>query len=92
VVEPPIDTDYILLLNRAGSGHLRISKIWPIAINEPLPTIPIPLHLPDPDVPLDLASVFANIYATNYYEYRLDYSRPVPLPELRPLIKTWLAE
>lgn len=92
ITEPAIDADYIVLLNRAGSGNIRISKIWPIAINKPLPLIPIPLRSPDPDVPLRLAAVFDTIYTTNYYQYRLDYGRPAPPPELRPAIKAWLAK
>ncbi len=98
VAEPAIDTDYLVLLNRAGTGRLRISNgcvlsaIWPIALNEALPIIPIPLRTPDPHVPLDLADALNQIYATNYYHYRFDYQQPLPPPQLRPDIATWLEQ
>lgn len=92
VADPAIEADYLVLLNRAGTGRVRVSKIWPIALNESLPVIPIPLRAPDPDVPLDLAHVFNQIYAANYYQYRLDYQQPVPPPKLRPEMATWLEQ
>ena len=55
----PIDTDYILLVNRYGLK--RISEIWPAALNEPLPLIPVPLLPPDPDVPLDLNAAIREV-------------------------------
>ncbi len=89
VNEPPIETDYVILLNRAEATNLRLSKIWPVSLAEPLPTIPVPLRAPDPDVPLPLPDIFDSIYATHYYQYRLDYSQPVPAPSLRPEMQTW---
>ncbi|MCB0063373.1 MAG: DUF4058 family protein, partial [Caldilineaceae bacterium] len=56
VNDPPIDTDYILLVNRYNTPH-RNSEIWDVAINIPLPTLPIPLLPPDPDVPLNMQTV-----------------------------------
>jgi hypothetical protein len=90
VNEPPIDTDYIILLNRAHD--IRTSEIWPIALNEPLPTLPVPLLPPDPDAPLDLGTATKNVYARAAYARRIDYKQPVPEPPLRPAMKTWLAE
>jgi hypothetical protein len=92
VNEPPLEAEYILLVNRGGTGDHRLSEIWPVALDESLPLLPIPLLPPDPDVPLDLAAALKAIYARAGYDWRLDYHRPVPPPELRPEMTAWLQE
>ncbi len=89
LADDPIDTDYILLVNRYGLK--RISEIWPAALNEPLPLIPVPLLPPDPDVPLDLNAAIREVYAGSRYERRITYQSPVPLPPLRPSMAEWVA-
>jgi hypothetical protein len=91
VNEPPLETDYTLLVNRAAAD-IRLSEIWPLALNEPLPLLPVPLLSPDPDVPLDLKAALQSIYARAGYDWRIDYKQPVPLPELRPEMATWLRQ
>ena len=91
VHEPPIDTDYVLLVNRASDGAGRSSEIWPVALNEPLPTLPVPLLFPDPDLPLPLGAVFASVWQRARYGQRIDTTQPLPPPEPRPAIATWLA-
>lgn len=90
VQSPPIDTDYVVLVNRADGQ--RFSEIWPVALNEPLPTIPVPLLPPDPDVPLDLTAAVVSLYQRAVYDRRIDYSQPVPPPPLRPAMADWWAE
>ncbi|MGH2544387.1 MAG: DUF4058 family protein [Ardenticatenaceae bacterium] len=92
VSDPPIDTDYVLLVNRASNGNGRVSDIWPVALSEPLPILPIPLLPPDADVPLDLGVVLRSIYTRAVYERRIDYRQPVPPPSLRPAMRCWLEE
>jgi hypothetical protein len=91
VCEPPIDTDYILLVNRARMDRDRISDIWPVALNQPLPRLPVPLLHVDPDVALDLGGAVAVIYERAAYARRIDYDQPVPPPTLRPDMAAWLA-
>jgi len=91
VNQPPIDTDYLLLVNRAQAGLDRISAIWPAALNEPLPSLPIPLLYPDADVMLDLGQVIKSVYVRGAYTKRIDYTQPIPLPAPRPAIAAWLA-
>lgn len=91
VSEPPIDTDYILLVNRARPDQDRISDIWPVALNQPLPQIPVPLLEADPDTTLDLGSAISAVYERAAYARRLDYAQPVPPPKLRPDMAAWLA-
>jgi hypothetical protein len=90
VDDPPLETDYVCLVNRAGYGEARISEIWPVALNDTLPTIPIPLLADDPDVLLELAEVMAGIYIRAAYARRIDYEQPIPPPGLRPVIRDWL--
>ena len=84
---PPIDTDYIVLVNR--SSEARFSDIWPIGLNNRLPTIPIPLLYPDPDATLNLANVVTTIYQRYRYDVIPDYTQPIPAPKLRPAIAKW---
>ena len=85
---PPLEADYFLFVNRAGAR--RISEIWPVALNERLPVIPVPLLEPDPDVPLDVNGAIHAVYHRARYEWRIKYQRPVPPPELRPAMVEWV--
>jgi len=91
VYSPPIDTDYILLVNRVRPG-LRVSEIWPLPLNEAFPVLPVPLLPPDPDVPLDLNQALQTVYDRSGYHWRIDYSQPPPAPALRPVIAEWRQE
>lgn len=87
---PPIVTDYIMLVNRARAESLRVSEIWPLALNQPFPVLPVPLREPDADAVLNLNEIFQFIYPRAGYGWRLDYTRPVPPPELRPAMQEWM--
>ncbi len=78
---PPIDSDYICLVNRADELGERISEIWPVALNEPLPLLPIPLLAPDPDIPLDMTTILQTVYQQGGYDWRIDYTLPAPPPD-----------
>lgn len=92
VQEPPLAAEYVLLVNRAAAGEVRTSEIWPVARNQTLPIIPVPLLAPDPDVPLDLRAALDHIYERARYGWRIDYHQPVPPPELRPEMVAWLKD
>ena len=53
-----------------------------------MPTIPIPLRAPDPDLPLDLADLFATAYERGRYARLIDYGVPLLLP-LAPADRSW---
>lgn len=89
VSEPPLDTDYVLLVNRYRPEAARISEIWTVAISEPLPLLPVPLLAPDPDVVMDLNSALRAVHERAGYDWRLDYRKPLPPPDLRPSITEW---
>jgi hypothetical protein len=45
-----------------------------------LPVLPIPLRRPDPDVVIDLASVYRTAYERGRYARSIDYAKPLDLP------------
>jgi hypothetical protein len=72
---------YFVFLSRAEDRPL--TDVWPIALAAPLPTVPVPLLVPDPDVLLDLQSAFTAAYDLPGYDLIVEYSQPpdVPLSE-----------
>ncbi|NLY01064.1 MAG: DUF4058 family protein [Rhodopirellula sp.] len=65
--------------------------VWPVQLQERLPTIPVPLLEPDPDAPLDLAAVVAAVYERGAYARLIDY-RQSPPPPLSDAEAAWLDE
>jgi hypothetical protein len=87
----PVDADlppgqYFAFVSRAEWRPM--SDIYAWSIGDPLPIIPIPLMAPDPDVPLDLAAIFQNVYQRARYERSVDYQAPLGLP-LSPEHLAW---
>jgi hypothetical protein len=66
-------------------------KVWPAHFRKSLPIIPIPLAQPDTDVPLDLQSLIAAVFARSHYDRDLDYSQPLK-PAFTEEESAWLAE
>jgi hypothetical protein len=77
--DPLPPTDYFILLSRAESRP--ISDVWPLALPDPLPAVPIPLLSGDTDVALDLQQTFTATYDLLGYDLVIDYRRP-PEPPL----------
>jgi hypothetical protein len=90
--EPPLDCEYLLLVNRFNVDAPRVSEIWPVSLNEPLPRLPLPLLPGDDDAIVDLNAAIHAVYASRGYGWRIDYRQPVPPPMLRPAIAAWMAE
>ena len=75
--------DYLVLVNRAWrrAGGLAY-QVFPCALREWLPCIPVPLKQGEPEVPLDLQFVFNRAYDGGPYRRgAVDYARP-PEPPL----------
>jgi hypothetical protein len=54
--------------------------MWPIRLRDRLPTIPVPLTTPDPDVPLDLQALLNRVYdAADYGKYIYSETPEPPL-------------
>jgi hypothetical protein len=64
--------------------------VWAIQMQDRLPTIPIPLLAPDPDVPLDLSHAIHLVYEEADYDLTIDYNRQPPPPPLADADQRWL--
>jgi hypothetical protein len=68
---------YLLVCRQSHAPYCRVSLAH---FRKPLPTIPVPLRDPDPDIPLALQPMIEAIYARSRYQRRIDYSRPLTPP------------
>jgi hypothetical protein len=79
------ESDYRALVSRCETRP-RVG-IWPVALRDRLPLIPIPLREPDPDAQLDLQDVLDDIYdKARYHTYIYDGT---PEPPLSPADECW---
>ncbi|MDW8270035.1 MAG: DUF4058 family protein [Anaerolineae bacterium] len=85
---PP--ADYYVYLSRAERRPY--TQVWPIGLREMLPTVPVPLLPPDPDVSLDLQAAVDACFALVGYERLLDYTQPPPPPPLADEDAAWADE
>lgn len=69
---------YFVFLSRAGRRP-RI-EVWPIAFEQPLPTIAVPLLKSDGDISLDLQLAMQSIYELFGYDQAVDHSQPPMVP------------
>ena len=76
--EPLPPGDYYAFVSRAEARPA--SEVYAWSLRRALPTIPIPLSAPDPDIPLNLAGVFATTYHRARYERSIHYDRSLGLP------------
>ncbi len=85
--------DYLILVNRAPGrrGMVTDYELYPVALKEPLPCIPVPLRAGEEDVPLDLQVMVNRAYAGGPYRRMVDYTQP-PDPPLSEEQATWARE
>lgn len=86
---PPIENlptcHYCIMVSRAEIRPR--AELWPLSLQDRLPTIPIPLRPPDPDVALDIQAVLHPIYdRARYRTYVYDGE---PEPSLSPEEADW---
>lgn len=65
--------------------------VYPIRLEDRLPEIAIPLLPGDPDVTIDLQSVFDRSYEAGPYRRRVRYAESEPVPALSPERMEWVA-
>lgn len=83
---PLLPLPYFIFLSR---GNRRpVTEYWPIALDQPLPRIPVPLRESEGDVSLDLQVAFTNVYDGFGYDLLIDY-REGPEPALPRELSTW---
>jgi hypothetical protein len=78
---------YFAFVSRAGQRHE--VEVWPIPLEQPLPTVMIPLLPGDASVPLDLQQALGVVYEIIGYDELLDYTQPPPGP-LTPAEAAWV--
>ncbi|MBC8159647.1 MAG: DUF4058 family protein [Roseiflexaceae bacterium] len=79
---------YFVFLNR--TDRWPEGAIWPCALRAPLPTLPVPLRRPDPDVVLSLTQVVQQVYRNARYDLQVEYRADPPPPELADDDAAWL--
>src|SRR5205807_6178541 len=81
------DADYLVQVWRwTEARHRRI--LFPIALRDRLPAIPIPVRAGDDDAALDLQLMLDTVYDRAGYDLRVDYSRK-PTPALTVTDSDW---
>lgn len=68
------ESPYFVFLSRWQ--RCPITDIWEISLEQPLPTVPVPLLPGDKDVALNLQAAFTTAYDSVGYDLVLDYTRP----------------
>jgi len=87
MLDPWPDSPYYVLIARERSAPL--CRAWPGDFDRPLPTIPIPLSKPDPDIALPLQPLVDGIYERSRYDHSIDYAKPLK-PPLSEKQTSWL--
>jgi hypothetical protein len=82
-----LDASYLVTLERAGAARL---QAWPLRLDQRLPVVAVPLRMPDPDVPLDLATALAVVYIDAAYDLSVDYTQDPPPPPLSGQDRAWM--
>ena len=72
------EAPYFVFLSRAGRRPL--TEVWPIALEDPLPTVPVPLASGDFDVPLDLQQALQEVYDLLGFDLAINYAQPPEIP------------
>lgn len=80
--------DYHINMTRFGSseGH----ELYAGHLTASFPAVDVPLLPGDGTVSLELQPALARTYDAGLYAGRIDYTAPVPPPELRPLKAGWV--
>jgi hypothetical protein len=85
--ELPSAPYYVFLSRFTRRPH---TEVWPIQLRDKLPTVPVPLLPPDPDVPLALQKAIEACFELVGYQRLLDYSQPPSLPSLSQEDTEWI--
>ena len=88
-VEPLPPAPYFVFISRAGQRS-RV-QVWPVLMEQPLPSVPVPLLPGDADATLDLQQALTTVYDIIGYDELIDYSQPPPGP-LTPEQRAWVEE
>jgi hypothetical protein len=89
MLDPLPHSPYYVLVAREEKAPR--CRVWPAFFDRALPTIPVPLTRPDPDIPLPLQPLIEAIYEPGRYEEDIDYTKPLK-PPLSAEETAWLEQ
>jgi hypothetical protein len=87
--QPLPPAPYFVFLSRADQRPM--TEVWPIYLNQYLPTVSVPLLPGDPDIVLDLQAAVAATYELLRYDLAIDYTKSPAIP-LEGEAKTWVEQ
>jgi hypothetical protein len=77
------------VISRAGKRPN--CEVYSWSLDHPMPTLPVPLASPDPDIFVNLAEVLATTYQRGRYYKTINYQSPLDLP-LSPDYAAWVQQ
>ncbi|QKD83379.1 DUF4058 family protein [Thermoleptolyngbya sichuanensis A183] len=83
------DSLYRILISRAS--HRPIADLYAFELQDPIPAIPIPLLVHDPEPVVNLQRILNDVYRRARFDLAIDYTQP-PKPALRPEDEAWVRE
>ena len=83
----PDEAHYVVMLTRGDKSK---TEVWAMTVRDKLPIVPIPLKKPDPDVRLDIAAAFHEVYDRSRYELSVRYDAVPPIPAFQDEDLKWL--
>jgi hypothetical protein len=83
--QPP--SSYRVLVSRSGDRPQ--ADLYPFALADPIPAVPIPLQPEDPEPVVSLQAVLLAVYSRSGYDHFIDY-RYDPPPPLTPTETAWI--
>lgn len=86
--EPLLPAPYFVILSRSENRPL--TDVWPMSLEQELPSVPVPLLPGDADVTLALQSALTNVYDLLGYDLAVNYSELPEVP-LEPELEPWAA-
>jgi len=79
----PLDGKYpsgasLVVLSRANRRPR--AEVWSVPLDQPLPTVPVPLLRSDPDASLNLQEILTHVYDSGRFRLMIDYRRTPMIP------------
>lgn len=87
----PVPDDWRYTVSISRSARRNRLEFYAMTLRDRLPRCPIPLRAADPDVVLDLPTVFSRCYDVGGYDLMVDYTQAPGVP-LREGELAWLAQ
>jgi len=80
--------DYRIVVSRASMRPT--AELYSFDLPDNIPIFGLPLKPADPEVLVDLQAIIRGVYERGSYQFRVDYSQPVPPPEIAAKNQQWV--